>query len=142
VSGGVSRRPLQVPPTSVPPGATTGGPAGQDGGQPGNPAAKAVRAAAGKLGQAASDAAALARQLAPADEDDGRPVSRAAELKALKSWAGHHRGRAGGQFVCEVLTRADAPHLAADQRIVFKDGGGQGKALAGTGPAGRGTRTS
>jgi hypothetical protein len=74
------------------------------------------------------------------DDDDGPPVaSKAAELAALRKWLGRHPAPAR-PFACKALTAADVPAgMAADPRVLLKDG--PGKAPAGTGPAGSGTRS-
>lgn len=81
----------------------------------------------------------------PADgegqEDGGKPApSKAAEAKALKSWARKQQAP-GRQFVCQALTAADVPALAGDPRVVFK-AADDPKARARRGLAGTGTRTS
>ena len=77
-------------------------------------------------------------------EGQGKPpaASKAAELAALRKWLGRHPSPSR-QFACKTLTMADVPlEIAADSRVVLKDGGGAGpKALSGTGPAGSGTRS-
>ena len=84
------------------------------------------------------------------DEDEGEQpapgakASKGAELEALRAWRRNTPARRrdpGGLFKCEVLTRADVPHWAADARIVFKADDAGPKALSGTGPAGSGTRS-
>ncbi len=83
----------------------------------------------------------------PAGEDvkpgPAKPTAKA-EAATLRKWA-----RKGGHvrpFACQSLTAADArvlcPELAASPQVVFKDADARGKALAGRGLAGTGTRTS
>jgi len=67
------------------------------------------------------------------------PASKSGELAALRKWLARHPS-ASRPFACQALTAADAPQYADDPRVLLKDG--PGKALAGTGPAGRGTWTS
>ena len=70
------------------------------------------------------------------DEEDGQDgaPSKQAEKAALRRYLAKNRGR---PFECRALVAADMPELDGDPRVVFKDAGP--KALAGTGPAGRGT---
>jgi hypothetical protein len=102
--------------------------------------AKATGAA---LGYQAHQAAILARAMTAAEEDLAGPASAAAEVAAYRRWA--RKGGQRGQFACAVVTRASAPALApdmaADERVLFKDGspGGPGKAPARAGLAGAGT---
>lgn len=122
------------------PGAARAGDGGQDGG-PGT-SAKSLAVAAGRLGHAAYEAAALAREADPASSPDGAgpAAGSAAELVAYRRWA--KKGGQRGQFVCNVLTGADAPpEMAADPRVVFKAGEPGPKASAGRGLAGTGTRS-
>lgn len=83
----------------------------------------------------------------PADSEDEDqpprpPVAKAAEARALRRWLA--KGGHGRPFECAELTEADAQAAGIDPggaSVVFKDSPGP-KALAGTGPAGRGTLTS
>jgi hypothetical protein len=72
--------------------------------------------------------------------EEERPGSAAAEIAGYREWA-RKGGRRGG-FECKVITRAAAPaRMAADSRVLFKDGtaGGPPKAAARAGLAGAGT---
>jgi hypothetical protein len=82
-----------------------------------------------------------------ADEDvkpgPAKPTAKA-EAVTLRKWArksGHAR-----PFACQSLTadlaKVLCPELAASPQVVFKDADARGKALAGHGLAGTGTRTS
>lgn len=73
------------------------------------------------------------------DEQGGEPAAKSAERHVLRLWAKSRLRKPGDQFVCKSLTAADAPKYATDPRVVFKDG--PGKVLAGTGPAGSGTKS-
>jgi hypothetical protein len=108
-----------------------GGQQDQDDEDDDGPASKSLRSAAAELGVTASRAAQLARTLTP-DRDE--PVSKTAELAALRNWLGKSRN-AGRTFTCHTLTAADAPAYAGNPRVVFK-AGGHPKALSGTGRAG------
>jgi hypothetical protein len=74
------------------------------------------------------------------DEQDGKgsPAAKSLELAALRKWLARHPSPPR-PFDCKALTAADAPHLAADSRVVFKAAEPGPKALSGPGPAGRGT---
>ena len=77
------------------------------------------------------------------DNDDGQPAShpgvKSLERDALKRWL--RKGKTARPFVCKTLTAADVPELDGDPRVVFVKADNP-KALAGSGPAGSGTRNS
>ena len=82
------------------------------------------------------------------DNDQDTSAAKSAELTALRKWLARHP-EPSRPFMCKALTRQDAPDLAGDIRIAFTGGpypfvvakDGPGKVLAGTGPAGSGTRS-
>lgn len=81
----------------------------------------------------------------PGEEDEDkqpRPAAKSAELAALRKWLARHP-EPSRPFACKALTAADVPDLAADPRVLLKDGGAGPKVLAssGTGLAGSGTRS-
>lgn len=94
---------------------------------PGNPVANpAAQATDGKDSETA--------------KSEPAPGSAAMELAAYRRWV--RRGAPRGQFTCKAVGRPDAPpEMAADARVVFKDGGGP-KRPAGRGPAMSGTSIS
>jgi hypothetical protein len=71
------------------------------------------------------------------DRDAGREAAVKAERTAFRRWAAK-RSAGSRPFQCAVLTKADAPELAADDRIVFADPtpGGDGDPKVGSPPAG------
>jgi hypothetical protein len=113
---------LAPPGTMIEPATAQAGPGADDGTGDGTPPGKArtKRAPQGANGQVTAKAA--------------------AEAAAFRAWA--RKGPRSRPFACTALTKALAlslaPDLVGDERIVFKAGDGP-KALAGTGPAGRGT---
>jgi hypothetical protein len=72
------------------------------------------------------------------DDEQGKPPAKAAEKAALSKWLARHPSPSR-PFACKALTAADVPELASDPRVALK--ASPGKALAGTGPAGSGTRS-
>jgi hypothetical protein len=79
------------------------------------------------LGWQAHQAAALARAMTQTTETITTADGEAAdEVKAYRRWAA--KGGPRGQFTCNVITSASAPgvapDMAADGRVVFKDGSG------------------
>jgi hypothetical protein len=101
-----------------------------------------AKAAGATLGYQAHQAAILARAMTATEEE--LPGSAAAEIAAYRRWA--RKGGQRGRFACAVVTKASAPALApdmaADERVLFKDGDSGGpKAPASRGLAGSGTRS-
>jgi hypothetical protein len=99
-----------------------------------------AKATGASLGWQASQAAALARAMTATEEE--LPTSAAAEVAAYRRWA--RKGGQRGRFACAVVTKAAAPALApdmaADERVLFKDGASGGpKEAARAGLAGAGT---
>jgi hypothetical protein len=116
-------------------------PAGQKPAGPGQkPKPGTAKATGASLGWQASQAAALARAMTATEEE--LPGSAAAEVAAYRRWA--RKGGQRGRFACAVVTKAAAPALApdmaADERVLFKDGASGGpKEAARAGLAGAGT---
>jgi hypothetical protein len=120
--------------------AVTGGqkPGQKPGGAGREPKPGTAKAVGATLGYQAHQAAILARAMTATEEE--LPGSAAAEIAGYREWA-RKGGRRGG-FECKVITRAAAPaRMAADSRVLFKDGtaGGPPKAAARAGLAGAGT---
>jgi hypothetical protein len=99
-----------------------------------------AKATGATLGYQAHQAAILARAMTATEEE--LPGSAAAEVAAYRRWA--RKGGQRGRFACAVVTKAAAPALApdmaADERVLFKDGASGGpKEAARAGLAGAGT---
>lgn len=106
---------------------------------PGTLIGPAVAPPAGMPGGPPEPGAAGGEDEQDGQDDDGPPVSKAAEAKALKAWL--RKGDRRRPFACKALTAADMPELDGDPRVVFKAGGATPKALRPSGLAGSGIRS-
>lgn len=138
-------------PAPAAPGAPQQPPAGPRKPPAGADAAQAGVKSAAALGWQAHQAATLARSMTQALEDITPASAASDEVSAYRNWVRKQRSRpqGGAQFRCNVVTSASvaalAPDMAADDRVVFKDGspGGPGKAESqAAGLAGAGTLSS